>query len=616
MALIKSTFTPGIDKQTSTYGAEGKWVDSKNVRFRTGLPEKMGGWEKVVDKLLIGVVRGMKAWISNAGVRYIAIGTERKLYVYSEGAFYDITPIRVIATNLSNPFTSNGTNRITVTDSNHGAIQGDFVTFSEATALSGNDMNQEFQISTIVNTNSYTIIYPNTVSTATGGGTSVDAAYQINVGTSISTFGFGWGVGPWNVGTWNTPRTTSTIALEATYWSLDTFGEDLLAIRNNDKLYKWDLSAGTGTRAEAIINAPTSNRFLLVSSPDRHVFLFGTETSIGTTNTRDDLFLRFSSQENPSDWNPKSTNSAGTFRIQDGSQIVSAQRSRGSILVWTDTALHSLNNIGPPFIFGLNQVGSNCGAVSPSCTADVNGTTFWMSQTAFYSFDGAIKKLNCTVQDFVFDNINSVAQQQVVAAVNTDYNEVTWFYPTAGSGFLNVSVTYNYLEGTWYTNNGFARTAWFDRGVYGNPYATDYGLLSGLGQPIRIGNATPINGVTPGAAYLYLHEKGVNDDGAAMDCQITSGDFDIQEGDQVLLTSRVIPDFKNLEGSTDITITFANYPASTNTRTFTSSVNNTTKFFSTRGRGRQANIKIASNAVDSNWRYGTLRLDIRPDGGR
>ena len=273
MALIKSTFTPGIDKQTSTYGAEGKWVDSKNVRFRTGLPEKMGGWEKVVDQLLIGVVRGMKAWISNAGVRYIAIGTERKLYIYSEGAFYDITPIRDTATSLSNPFTSNGTITITVTDSNHGAIQGDFVTFSGATALSGNDMNQEFQISTIVNTNSYTITYPNTVSTATGGGTSVDAAYQINVGTSISTFGFGWGVGPWNVGTWNTPRTTSTIALEATYWSLDTFGEDLLAIRNNDKLYKWDLSAGTGTRAAAVSNAPTSNRFLLVSSPARKQLL-------------------------------------------------------------------------------------------------------------------------------------------------------------------------------------------------------------------------------------------------------------------------------------------------------------------------------------------------------
>jgi hypothetical protein len=389
----------------------------------------------------------------------------------------------------------------------------------------------------------------------------------------------------------------------------DTFGEDLLAIRNDDALYRWDLSGGTGTRAVKVSQAPGKNRVLLVSSPDRHIFLMGTETTIGTPGSQDDLYLRFSSQENFTAWAPSSTNTAGSFRIQDGSKIVAAKRSRGSILVWTDTALHALNNIGPPFIFGLNQIGSNCGAISANSVADVNGVTYWMSQTAFYQFDGAIKKLNCTVQDFVFDNINATAQGQVSIAVNTDFNEVTWFYASESSNFLDRSVTYNYLEDVWYTNDGFVRTSWVDRGTYSKPYATFY-------DPNSIPNNNTILGVTAGCTTLYEHEDGFNDDGQAMDCQITSGDFDIKEGDEVFLCSRVIPDFKDQVGNTDVKIEFANYPASTNTRSFTSTTSSTTKFFSVRGRGRQANVKISSNAVDSNWRFGTVRLDITPDGRR
>jgi hypothetical protein len=278
--------------------------------------------------------------------------------------------------------------------------------------------------------------------------------------------------------------------------------------------------------------------------------------------------------------------------------------------VWTDTALHALNNIGPPFIFGLNQVGSNCGAVSANSVVDVNGTTYWMSQTAFYQFDGAIKKLDCTVQDFVFDDINSTSLGQVAIAVNTDFNEVTWFYPTESSDFLNASVTYNYLENVWYTNNGFTRTSWVDRGVYALPYATFYSsTATATNAPVPLG-------LTDGATTLYRHESGVNDDGAAMDCQITSGDFDIKEGDEVFLCSRVIPDFKDQVGNTDVKIEFANYPASTNTRSFTSTTSSSTKFFSTRGRGRQANVKVSSNTIDANWRFGTLRLDVKPDGTR
>ena len=470
-------------------------------------------------------------------------------------------------------------------------------------------MNNEFEVTEIVDGNNYKVTHTSNASgTASSQGGSGNAKYQITTGTNISSFGFGWGTGTWNLDAWNTPRSESAIELEATYWDLDTFGEDLLAIRNDDALYRWDLSNGTSNRAVKVSQAPAKNRLILVSSPDRHVFLFGTETTIGNGTTQDDLFLRFSSQEDFQTWAPASTNTAGSFRIQDGSKIVAAVRSRGSILVWTDTALHSLNNIGPPFIFGLNQIGANCGAISASCVADVNGVTFWMSQTAFYQFDGAIKKLDCTVQDFVFDDINSTANGQVSVAVNTDFNEVTWFYASSSSDFLDRSVTYNYLENVWYTNDGFVRTSWVDRGVYALPYATYYDSAST--------NNETILGVTAGCTTLYRHEDGFNDDGAAMDCQITSGDFDLEEGDQVFLCSRVIPDFKDQAGSTDIKIEFANYPASTNTRSFTGTTSSTTKFFSTRGRGRQANIKVSSNAVDSNWRFGTVRLDVRPDGTR
>ena len=610
MPLVKAQFEPGIDKQTTTYGAEGKWIDSKNVRFRTGLPEKIGGWEKiVVGKTIIGVVRGSHAWVSNSGVRHLALGTDRKLYVYIEGTFFDITPIRLEAA-LTNPFTTNGTTTVTVAHTSHGAAVGDFVTYDSFSTLDALDMNQEFEIITVPDANSYTITHTTTAtgSTAGGGGTG-NAKYQVSVGPAISIYGFGWGTDTWSSGGWGDPSTSSSVTLEAAYWSFDTFGEDLLATRVNGALYRWDTSVGTATRAVKISQAPTTNRSVLVSSPDRHIFLFGTETTNGTSSTQDDLFLRFSSQEDYTSWTPASTNTAGTFRIQDGSKIVVAKRSRGSILVWTDTALHSLNNIGPPFIFGLNQVGANCGAVSANCVVDVNGTAFWMSQTAFYQFDGAIQKLDCSVQDFVFDDINSTALGQVAVAVNVDFNEVTWYYPSDGEDYLDRSVTYNYLENVWYTNTGFVRTSWVDRGVYPKPYATEYNTSA-------TGNAPVVLGVTAGATTVFSHETGFNDNSAAMDTYITSGDFDIQEGDDVFLCSRVIPDFKNQVGNTDLTIKFANYPASTNIRTFTSTTTPSTKFFSTRGRGRQANLKIANNQTDSNWRFGTIRIDIKPDGTR
>ena len=783
MPLSSTKFQSGFDKQSTSYGAEGKWIDGENIRFRYGQPEKIGGWIKLFTDKLIGAVRDQFAWTSLDGTRHLAFGTDKKLYLYVEGAILDITPIRATQANLTNPFvTTSGSAIVTVTDAGHGAKKGDFVTFSNASAVGGLDMNAEFEITDVTSSSVYTVTHSSNASSgATGGGSStVDVEYQISVGTETNIYGYGWGISSWNgnngtliqdalngadngSGTitvddgtkfavndfilidqeimkitgisthvltvtrgiqgiattalqvtgatgahaatthldnavvtiildasntntnfisWNKPALTSTTTIDNRYWVFENFGEDLLALASDGSLFRWDKSAGQTTRAAvASGNAPTASRHLILSTPDRHIILMGTETSIGSTGTQDDLFLRFSSQEDFTTWSPTSTNTAGSFRIQDGSKIMTTVRSRGSILIWTDTSMHSLKFIGAPFVFGLTQIGANCGAISPHCAVDINGTTFWMSQQAFYMFDGSIKKMPCTVQDYVFDDFSITQELLVYAGVNTDFNEVTWFYPSLDSSFIDRSVTYNYLENSWYTNS-LARTTWLDRGVYQLPYATEY-------RSTELGTTPTVNGVTDGASCVYVHEEGVNNDTDALECFIQSGDFDIQDGEQILSISRFIPDFKNQKGSADVLLSFKDYNSITNettlngtvtatgnvtltdstqfpasgtvligTELITYSANNsttgvltvtargangttaaahtdnkkvtnysnvrinlsnvtpTTTKIDTRGRGRQGNIVISSNDVGDNWRFGTLRLDVKPDGGR
>mgnify|MGYP003133747044 FL=1 len=607
MPLAKLNIAPGIDKQDTEYGAEGRWVDSDNVRFHYGLPQKVGGWQKLIADTLIGVVRGIHTWTDLNGVRYTALGTDRKFYVYSEGTAYDVTPLRLEA-GLTNPFTTNGTTTVSVAHNSHGAGQGDFVTFDSFSAIDGLDMNAEFEITTVVDANNYKITHTASASGSTsGGGGSGNAKYQIAIGTDQSAYGYGWGTDAWNVDAWNTPRSSSTVTLDARNWSFDNFGEDLIATVSKGKTFLWNTSNGTGVRANAIANTPTKSRFNLVSMPDRHVFLFGTETVIGNSTTQDDLFLRFASQETTNDFVPTATNTAGSFRIQDGSKIVSAVRSRNAVLVWTDTSLNALQFVGAPFTFSLVQIGANCGAVGVHSAVDVNGIAYWMSQNAFYLYDGAVKKIPCSVQDYVFEDFSITQQPETFAGVNSEFNEVTWFYASNTSNQINRSVTYNYLEKTWYTSN-LARTTWTDYGVYQRPYATKYNTSDTPTTPT-------VKGVTAGASIFYEHEEGVNDDQTAMTAFITSGDFDIQDGQQILSLSRGIPDFKNQVGDAVMTLGFKTYPSENGT-TIDRTVNNTTKFFNLRGRGRQTNVKITSNTLDSDWRYGTLRLDIKPDGGR
>ncbi len=785
MPLATVKFAPGFDKQSTPYGAENKWIDGENIRFRYGQPEKIGGWIKLISNKLYGAVRAQFAWSALDGTRFLALGTDKKLYIYTEGAVHDITPVRATDDNLTNPFvTTSGSPIVTVTDAGHGASAGDFVTFSNADAVGGLDMNAEFEITSVTSSSVYTVTHSSNASSgATGGGSStVDVEYQISVGQEVNTYGYGWGVDAWNgiadtgritdqlnealdatetgvdvddgskfangdyilvdqeimkvtgvssntltvtrglttnegttavsagshdaathadnttvtiifdasdtsinATSWNEAASSSETVLDSRYWVFENFGEDLLALQSNGKLFKWDKSGGVTTRAAVVhANAPTASRHLILSTPDRHVILMGTETTIGSTTSQDDLFLRFSSQEDTSTWSPASTNTAGSFRIQDGSKIITTLRSRGGILIWTDTSLHQLQFIGPPFIFGLTQLASNCGAVSPYAAVDVNGTTFWMSQQSFYMFDGAVRKIPCPVQDYVFDDFSITQQPLVYAGLNSDFNEITWFYASQDSDFIDRNVTYNYVEGTWYTNS-LARTTWLDYGVYQVPYATEY-------SPTVTGDTPTVLGATDGSSIIYQHEEGTNNDTEAMECFLQSGDFDIEDGERVLSISRYIPDFKDQEGSAEVLLTFkdfsqttsttalktaisstsstsditlkksANFPSEgtiligtelitytsnntttgvlggigraasgstatthatnkkvtnyTNVRVDRSTVTPTTTKIDTRGRARQANIVISSTAIGDKWRFGTLRLDVKPDGGR
>ena len=541
--------------------------------------------------------------------RYDAIGTDRKLYIISEGLAFDITPIRRGPTSLTNPFTTNASTSVVVNDSGHGCIKGSFVTFDSFSAIDGLDMNKEFEVTSVVNTAAYVVTHTSTASGSTsGGGGTGNANYQINPGPEFSVSAFGWGTDDYGVSTWNTPRSTSNVTLEARQWSLDNFGEDLIATALNGGAFKWDTSSGTGTRATAITNAPTASRLSLVSTPDRHLLFFGTESTIGTTSSQDNLLLRFSSQEDINTYQPTAENTAGSLRIADGSRIVAAERSRGQILVWTDTSLHSMQFIGPPFTFGLRQLGQNCGIIGQHAGLDLNGVAYWMSQDSFYLFDGSVKKIPCTVEQFIFDNINVTASENAFAGHNGEFNEIMWFYARTGSDQINALVAYNYTEGTWLTGT-LSRTTWTDREIYDNPLATKYS--EGL-----VANNETILGLTAGASQLFLHETGTDDDGNAMTAFVKSGGVQIEQGDEFAFVSKLIPDVQNQSGVLNANLEFKAYPNNSTSVTKTASFTDSTDFVSLRGRGREFTVNVVSNTTGTAWRLGTQRFDIRPDGRR
>ena len=605
MPLINFRPAPGINKEVTDYTGQGKWTDGDMVRFFQGSAQKIKGWEKFINTTLVGVARDMHAFIGLDGTRYLAVGTDRKLYIVVEGLAYDITPIRETQA-LTNPFTTNGTTSVSVADTAHGAIQGDFVTFDSFSAIDGLDMNKEFEITSITDNNNYVVTATSAASGSTaGGGGSGNAKYQISIGPEVSTSAFGWGTDTWGAGGWGSPSTSSTVTLEARQWSLDNFGEDLVATVLNGGAFRWDTSSGVATRAAAITNAPTRSRLSLVSTPDRHLLFFGTQPTIGGTNAQDDLLLRFSDQEDITTYQPTAENTAGSLRIADGSRIVAAERSRGQILVWTDTSLHSLQFIGPPFTFGLRQLGQNCGIVGVHAGVDINGVSYWMSQDSFFLFDGSVKKLPCTVEQFIFNNLNVTGAENAFAGHNGEFNEIMWFYPRTGSDTINAIVAYNYTEGTWWTGT-LDRTTWLDREVYDNPVATDY-------LPTTTANNEVISGLTDGATQLFLHETGNNGDGAAITAFVKSGVVQIGEGNDFSFVSKLIPDIEDQEGTLNAKLEFKNYPNNSTSVTKTVSFQDNTDFVSLRGRGREFTVNVVSNTTGTALRLGTQRFDIQPD---
>jgi hypothetical protein len=616
MPLLRLFLKPGIDKQNTEYGAEGGWVDGDYIRFRYGLPEKTGGWQWFNDgpEYLVGMTSEVFTWNALDGTPYAVVGTSRKVYAFAGGNWADITPIRATGTVTFD--TTNGLTRVVVNDVGHDASVGDFVTFSSTTGDPGGilnaSLNNEFQIIEVVGADEYAITSPTAAtSTATAAG-SADAAYQISVGDDRSFFDYGWGTGTWGSGTWGTPRTSGVpILLLSRVWQFDTFGEVLILQLVNGGIYEWTPDITLSPRATAISGAPTRSRYALVSTPDRHLVCFGTEGTIGSTSTQDPMFVRFSAQEDINTFAETATNTAGGQRLTDGNEIITAVRSRGQILIWTDTSLHGQQYLGPPYTFGFQQLGANCGCIGPHASADVNGVAYWMSKDAFFVFDGTVKKLACTVQDYVFKDLNVVQAQKVHVGINTQFNEVTWWYCSFTSDYIDRFVTYNYLENVWSVGS-MPRTAWRDVGSFEKPMATEY-------EPDSTeATISTIYGLTAGRTAVYNQEDGVNAIDEPLPAYIVSGYFDIGDGDNMLLMSRFIPDFKNQVGNLTVRLLLRPFPQASASPSSLDPyvITPTTQKVDTRARGRQIQLRIESDELDSNWRFGTMRVDIQPDGLR
>jgi hypothetical protein len=646
--LQKLNFKPGFNKMITDSGGESQWVDGDFVRFRYGLPEKIGGWSQLTNSnnTLPGAARAQHAFTSIAGEKYVAIGTSQGLFLYYEGEFFDISPIDDDVITGATFTVTSGSATVTVNKTSHGLLDGRYVTFSSVTVpTSSGYAITDFTENTfeVLNktANTFQITMPtNSAGASSGTGSAQIDPYEI-VGPTFQTAGLGWGTSTWGSSTWGTASTTSNVVLDPGLWSLDNFGQILTATIHNGKTFTWNAGVATprANRATVMSGAPTTTRLTQVSDRDRHVFHFGTETTIGDSTTQDPMFIRFSNQEDFNTYTPTATNTAGTFRLDKGNEIIGAVSGKDYTLVLTDSSAYVIQYVGPPFTFSVRQVGTNCGLIGQNALSYSNGIVFWMSgEGGFFMFDGTVKAIPCLVEDFVFtttaDNlgINYSSNQLVYAEHNTLYNEINWFYPAAGSEQINRCVVYNYGENCW-TTSSLDRTSYIDTGVYDLPYATDY-----------IKNALPnfpIQGITNtyGASTYYAHETGtdqINSSGTtSIDAFIQSGDFDISarqsalgqttgsadfrgDGEFIMSMKRFIPDFKVLSGNSKVTLLLNNYPNDTASSSplgpFT--VTSSTDKVDTRARGRLLAIKIENDAVGETWRYGTLRVDIKPDGRR
>jgi hypothetical protein len=620
MPLVKLKFRPGVDKEGTDYENTVGWYDSDKIRFRAGFPEKIGGWEEYSPNSYVGVCRHLKPWTALDSTEYLATATNIKLYVETGQAFYDITPVRSTASLGTDPFSiSAGSAEVTVTHTSHGAIAGAYVTFSGATSsdatLDADVMNQEYVIDSVTDANTYVVTMTTTATgtDATEGGASVTAEYQINPGLDTAVIGTGWGVDTWGSEAWGEASTAATdVTAQLRLWTMTNFGEDLVANIRNGDIYTWDTSSGTGTRAVTLAslsgasNAPTIARRVLTSSEDRILLALACDP-VDNIGTQDTLLVRWADAEGLVDWTPDTDNTAGSLRLSNGSEIITGIVTKRDILVWTDTALHSLTYVGAPFFYGVRVLSSDTRIISPEAAVEANDITFWMGQSNFYYYDGSVKTLPCTLREYVFDNINKPQSQKVFAGVNSGESEVWWFYPKT-TDECDSYVVFNYQQQIWY-HGTMTRTAWTD----------------------RLFNEYPIAAYTDNK--LYNHEKGCDDGtttpASGISAYAESSQFEPIPGDgyQYSFARRLIPDvtFTGSEASSpavSISITPRDYPgdnvgtsdSSTITRSATTPVEQYTKQAHIRVRGREMVYRIESTDTGVKWRDGTPRLEVRPDG--
>ena len=623
MTLQKAIFKPGINREGTDYDNEGGWFDCNLVRFRKGRPEKFGGWAKDSNNTFLGTCRALHPWIALSGTKYLGLGTTWKYYIEEGTSFNDITPIRSTTAAGDVTFAAvDGDSTITVTDTAHGAVQNDFVTFSGAASLGGNItatvLNQEYQIATIVNSNSYTIeakdtsgaeVTANSSDSGNGGGSTV-GTYQLNVGLDVYVPGTGWGLNGWGEGAFGSATALSSTN-QLRLWTHDNFGEDLIINQRGGGIYRWVENNGLTTRAVNLSTTsganqvPTVGLQVITSEKDRHLIVLGADPLSGGVRTGavDPMLIAFSDQENALEFEPQTTNTAGSLRLSSGSSIIGAVKSRQEILVWTDTALYSMQFIGPPFTFGVNLINEGIGLIGPKAAITAPQGVFWMSYNNFYIYNGSVQTVPCTVQNYVFSDINLTQSFKINAFTIADKNEVGWFYCSSSSSEIDKYVIYNYAENVWFYGS-LSRTAWLDAGIENYPRAVSNG-------------------------YLYQQEIGFDDDGSPItNVFIESSDFDLGDGEQFTFIQKIIPDFKfiqnsNEDGSVNIVVKTRNYPGDSLSVNSTSSIQANTQQAFVRGRARQMVLRFESDDDAANngnlgigWRLGATRIDVRTDGKR
>tara|TARA_A100001391_G_scaffold147318_2_gene104778 strand:- start:2013 stop:3881 length:1869 start_codon:yes stop_codon:yes gene_type:complete len=622
MPFAKFKFKPGINKEGTNYSNENGWFDADKIRFRKGRPEKIGGWEKYSSNTFIGTCRKIHVYRDIETNQYKILGTHKKLYALQGDVYNDITPIRSTTSAGDVTFAAtNGSSTITATDTSHGAVAGDFVTFSDAATLGGNItaavLNQEYEIVSIPTTNTFTFVAKDTSGTEVtanssdsgNGGSSTVGTYQINVGLDVYVSSTGWGVDTWGAGTFGS-ATAISLNNQLRLWTIDNFGDDVIAAPRGGPIYYWDESSGLGTRAvlassrSGASNTPVAVSQLLMSDVDRHVIALGCNP-IGSS-TIDPLLVRFSDAENAVDWTPTATNSAGGVRLSTGSLIVGGLQTRQEILIWTDVGVVSMRFVGQPFIFSFNEIATGMSLISPNGAATAGGVVYFMDDGAFYQYAGSVQKLPCTVLDYIFSDFNKGQAYKVFAAPNPKYNEIIWFYPSASSTEIDRYVTYNYLENSWSigtTSDGFVRTAW-------NPaYSLDYPIAASKNDD-------------SGLNYLYNQEFGCLADGNGFTAFIESSDFDLDPaGEKFMFMSKLIPDLEFRKSSdtgntVDFIIKGRDYPLQDLSTLSTTSVTPSSTFANIRGRSRQSAIRVSNSTGNFGWRLGDIRLELRQDGKR